>query len=56
MQFWSPFKDIEWAILVQIQSKTLYQNCICEANPTRGTELRIFQHAEFYPHQKSGPK
>ena len=45
------FKHFESELLVQIRSKTLDQNYICEANSIRDTELRVhvFQHEEFYP-------
>ena len=32
-------KWFEWALLVQIRTNTLYQNCVCEGNQTRASEL-----------------
>ena len=32
-------KWFEWLLLVQIRTKTLHQNCVCESNWTRGSEL-----------------
>ena len=33
------FQTVKWAILVQIRNKTLAQNCDCDVNRTRDTEL-----------------
>ena len=32
-------KWFEWVLLVQIRTNTLHQNCVCESNWTRGSEL-----------------
>ena len=39
LQFGSTFKLFECALLVQIRSKAIDRNCICEANPKRDTEI-----------------
>ena len=48
-QLWSTFKLFKCAISVQIRSKTLVQNCICEGNSTCDTESSFKHFSRQFP-------